>query len=100
MVSSTKKGKQPPPKKKIYDRKPQELAWLLSQLDSFSYLLSYGFSDNNWTTANRLFQGIQNHLMPDDRERLACIWRDAYTTKDQTKTLADLEDLKAKLNNT
>lgn len=85
-------------KQAIYTkRKPQELSYVLMQLDSFGSVISYGYSDNNWTMATRILKNIQGHLLQSDRDKLAEIWRDAFVMKNEAKVTAEIASLKAKI---
>ena len=79
-------------------RKQQELSYVLMQLDSFGSIISYGYSDNNWTMATRIYNSIQGHLLQSDREKLSEIWREAFVMKNETKVMSEINSLKAKIN--
>lgn len=81
----------------VTKRKQQELSFVLSQLDSFSTVVSYGFSDNNWTIASRIYNNLRGHLLQTDREKLADIWREAFVAKNEVKVSSEVNMLKAKI---
>lgn len=81
-----------------FRRKPQELQFVLGQLDFFSSTISYGFSDYNWTTAARIYNNLCGHLQRSERDNLAEIWRECFTNKNDMKLMSDIDLLKAKIN--
>lgn len=82
----------------VVKRKQQELSFVMSQLDSFATVVSYGFSDNNWTIASRIYNNLRGHLLQSDREKLADIWREAFVCKNEVKTTSAVSNLKARIN--
>lgn len=84
-------------KQNLSARKPQELSYVLSQLDSFATIVGYGYSESNWQMATDIYKGLQGHLMPSDREILADLLRESYVCRNQARTLEQIGMLKGKL---
>jgi len=78
-------------------RKPQELSYVNSQLDLFSTVVGYGYSENNWCMAHEIYRSLEGHLMPDEREVLANLMREGYVYRNQAKTTTEISLLKSKL---
>lgn len=94
---TTAKQKQKKQAPVITKRKQHELTYVLNQLDSLSNVLSYGFSDGNWTIASRILYNLQGHLLQSDRDYLSIIWRDAFSDFNQVKIISDIESLKTRI---
>lgn len=83
----------------LNQRKPQELSFVLSQLDSFAQVVGYGYSENNWNIAMKIYKSLEGHLLPTEREKLSEILRDSYAFRNETKTTSEISSLKARLSN-
>lgn len=97
MTSNNKKQKKQVNLGNHGKRKQHELSFVLGQLDALINVLSFGYSEGNWTVASRIIGNLQGHLLQSDRETLATIWRDAFTDHNPTKTTSEIESLKTRL---
>jgi hypothetical protein len=82
-----------------FPRKQNQIDFLLGELDMFSKLMTYGYSENNWSIASEVYHNLCGFLCQKERDMLADIWRESFTHRDEKNINNQINLIKARLHN-